>query len=123
MFVPEFTWRGDSKGDVELMVIAVDYDGVIHDHKHPNMRMGLPIDGAKEAITSLKELGHTIIIHSVKGDRPQHIAEWMTWYNIPYDRITREKPEADFYIDDKAIRFTSWGQTLNDMMDLVELSK
>ena len=50
------------------MVIACDFDGVIHDWKHPKpgMRMGLPIDGAKEAITSLKELGHTIIVHSVK---------------------------------------------------------
>jgi ribonucleotide monophosphatase NagD (HAD superfamily) len=36
-------------------VIAVDFDGVVHDYKHPlpDRRMGEPIEGAKVALTKL----------------------------------------------------------------------
>lgn len=72
-------------------------------------------------------LGYRIIIHSCRtchwhydifgGDpkqptllRPTVIAmiSWLNKWNIPYDEIddgTRGKPLANYYIDDKAIRF------------------
>jgi uncharacterized protein YmfQ (DUF2313 family) len=92
------------------MILAIDFDGVVHDHKHPiaGRRMGAPIEGAKEALTMLKR-HHKIIIHSVwGGSGKQVIADWMKYYGIPYDDITNIKPQADHYIDDKAIHFTNW---------------
>lgn len=93
------------------MVIAIDFDGVIHDYKNPikGRRMGLPIEGALEGLKKFKNRGDTIIIHSCKAGDPSMIEKWMTYYNIPYyDSITNIKPIADVYLDDKAIRFENW---------------
>lgn len=73
-------------------------------------RMGAPIKGAKEALTFFKARGDTVIVFSIWGDdKGRHtIAHWMHYYRIPYDEITNIKPAADWYIDDRAIHFTSW---------------
>jgi len=70
--------------------------------------MGLPVDGAVEAMRALKAKGHVIIIHTVRGDRPKHVMDWLSYYNIPFDDVTNIKPNADLYIDDKAITFKGW---------------
>ena len=90
-------------------VIAVDFDGVVHDFKHPikGRRMGEPIEGTQDALKRLRGLGHKIIIHSVWGDS-KAIRDFMEYYKLPYDSITNIKPTADFYVDDKAVRFTNW---------------
>lgn len=92
------------------MVIAVDFDRVIHDVDHPipGRTMGPPMPGAQEALLQMKRDGHLIIIFSVKGDRPGLIQNWMEYWSIPYDHITRIKPDADVFIDDKAVKFVSW---------------
>lgn len=92
------------------MTLAIDFDGVVHDHKRPiaGRRMGPPIEGAQEALAQLKWQGHRIIIHSVWGGEKKTIGDWMVFYKIPYDDITNIKPQADIYLDDKAVRFTSW---------------
>ena len=80
--------------------------------------MGPPILGAAEALRGLTMAGHTVIIFSMKGDKPHLIQDWMRYYEIPYNHVTRVKPDADVYIDDKAIRFISWTQVLHDISDL-----
>jgi len=93
-----------------MKVHAIDFDGVIHDHKNPvpGRRMGAPIEGAKEAITELKRRGDTVIVHSVWAGNPKVIEDWMRYYEIPFDEVTNIKPQADIYLDDKAVRFTDW---------------
>lgn len=94
------------------MILAIDFDGVIHDHKNPvkGRRMGPPIAGSKEALKKFKERGDTIIIHSVwAGEKgAPTIMGWMEFWDIPFDNITNIKPQADVYLDDKAVRFESW---------------
>lgn len=93
------------------MTLAIDFDGVVHDSKNPiaGRRMGAPLAGAKEALTELN-FDHKIIIFSVwaKGKGAITITDWMNYYDIPFTEITNIKPQADVYLDDKAIRFTSW---------------
>lgn len=93
---------------------AIDFDGVIHDYKHPKpgMKMGLPMPGAAEALALLHGRGHTVIIHSVRGNERDVIRKWMEYYMIPFDSITNVKPQADFYVDDKAVHFDNWADTL-----------
>jgi len=93
------------------LILAIDFDGVIHDQKPPEGKvLGAPIEGAQLALKKFKDKGHTIIIHSVWGNRKHIIGPWMKYFDIPYDDITNIKPDADFYIDNKAIHFTSWNQ-------------
>jgi hypothetical protein len=95
------------------MILAIDFDGVIHDFKHPipGRRMGGPIDGAAEALTRFKQRGDEIVIFTVWGGTEQGretIRKWLDYYQIPFSSITNEKVNADYYIDDKAITFTAW---------------
>lgn len=92
------------------LTLAIDFDGVIHDDKHPlpGKKMGPPIMGAKIALMRLKGRGCTIIVHTVRATNPQHVKDWLDYYEIPYDDVTNIKPVADVYLDDKAVTFTSW---------------
>jgi hypothetical protein len=104
------------------MILAIDFDGVIHDkaHPQPGKRMGFPIEGTKETMDLLREEGAYIIIFSVwaNGDLNQRAIEtWLNYFEIPYDYITNVKPKADYYIDDRAIRFTNW----KDVYDQINL--
>ena len=98
------------------MIIAVDFDDTIHDAKHPvpGRRMGPPVEGAREALTTITNNGHTIVIHTYwKPERHHVIAEWMAYYHIPYHEVTNVKPNADLFIDDKAVTFTTWAELMN----------
>jgi hypothetical protein len=106
----------------------VDFDGVICQSVYPGL--GPLIDGAKEALQLFKSLGFTIIISSCrscswnwdtyyKGQPVTHASERKVYQDmieflqtngIPYDVIddgTKGKVSADYYIDDKGIRFSN----------------
>ena len=103
----------------EYMVVAIDFDGVIHDHKNPveGRRMGPPISGVKEALTKIRELGYQIIVFTVWGNDKgiRTIEDFMNYYQLPFDEVTNIKPNADYYIDDKAIKFNCWADTLKEI--------
>lgn len=93
-----------------MSIIAIDFDNVIHNpaSQKPGMRMGLPVDGAVEAMQALKEKGHELIVFTVRGDRPKHVVDWLKFYHIPFHDVTNIKPDAALFIDDKAVTFESW---------------
>jgi hypothetical protein len=95
------------------MILAIDFDGVIHDHHNPveGRRMGPPMPGTKETLEKFKAIGDKIIVHSVwanQGAGIKTIVDYMEYWALPFDDVTNVKPDADYYIDDKALRFTSW---------------
>ena len=96
------------------MILAIDFDGVLCDNNNvrPGFTMGAPMEGAIEAMRTLKRQGDTLIIHTVRGGRPQHVEDWLRHFGIPYDDITNIKPNAACFIDNNAIRFTSWSQVM-----------
>ena len=106
--------------------IAVDFDDTLFVSKYPEV--GDVKQGAKEALQLFRELGYTICIWSARAshydydiytnvdpslkvpERPtfRTMVECLDSHKIPYDEIddgSKGKPGADFYIDDKAIRF------------------
>lgn len=112
------------------VTLAIDFDHTICDTAHPvpGRRMGGPMLGSKEALEKLKREGHYILIHSC--NRPKIIREWLEWYKIPFDAIWGEnpadcghKPVASYYVDDRAIRFVTWQQTLDDLRTLANKTR
>lgn len=108
--------------------ICVDFDGVICQSSYPGL--GPLIEGAKEALTMFKALGFTLIISSCRScawnwdgyykgqpfvpatERKVHqdMVEFLQTNAIPYDVIddgTKGKVSADYYIDDKGVRFSN----------------
>lgn len=100
-----------------MKTIAVDFDHVICSRKpEPGHKLGPPVEGAREALELLQRTGHKIIIHSC--NRSEVIANWMAYFKIPYSTIwvAPGKPVADWYVDDKAIRFRNWDDTLAQIL-------
>lgn len=102
-----------------MKAIAIDFDGVIHDFKNPveGRRMGATIEGTKEALRYFKQRGYEIIVFTVWGDEKgqKTISDFMNYYELPFNRITNIKPQAEYYIDDKAIKFTNWEEVLKQI--------
>lgn len=105
--------------------ICVDFDGTICVLAFPSI--GEPKSGVAAALSTFKALGFYIIIYSCRtchwhydifgGDPSQpvmerrHVKEMIAFlelHKIPYDEIddgSKGKPVADYYCDDKGIRF------------------
>ena len=114
--------------DIES-VIAIDFDGVIHKNSkgyHDGTIYDEPVDGCKEALEYLSTKYRLIIFTcKAKPGRPlingktgtELVWEYLLKYDLAkyIDSITHEKPHAKLYIDDKAIKFIDWKQTLEDV--------
>lgn len=120
----------------ESQVIAIDFDGVIHSFElgfHDGTIYGTPIPGSIESIKKISKK-YKIVIYTAKAkkDRPlingktgiELVWEWLKKYDIDQyiQEVTAEKPRAICYIDDKAIRFINWNQTLNDLLNFTNES-
>lgn len=91
--------------------IAIDFDGVICDWKDN------PIAGVKDAISTLRERGYKIIIHSCNN--PKYIEKWLNNNDIRFDSIWIDdgKPVAEYYIDDHGVRFNNnWTEILTEIL-------
>ena len=110
--------------------ISIDFDGVIHSFDlgwHDGTCYGKPIPGSLEAIKQISK-NYDVIIHTakIKNDRPhvngktgrQLVEEWLEKYGFTeyIKELTSEKPRAKYYIDDKAIKFVNWEETLKEIM-------
>jgi hypothetical protein len=97
-------------------VIAVDFDGVLHD---PNGAVwvtngtipGIPISGAMEWLNSLRR-SFVVAIHSCRSATPmgrEAMRDWLKQYISEGDLFNiyfpEHKPYAAVYIDDKGFRF------------------
>jgi len=124
--------------------ICVDFDNVICQSVYPGL--GPLIDGAKEALDVFKALGFTIIISSCRScswNWDQHYAgqplthaserkvhqdmvQFLTDNHIAYDVIddgTKGKVSADYYIDDKGVRFSNNWKDLAFMIHQAEATE
>jgi capsule biosynthesis phosphatase len=78
-------------------------------------------EGAAEKIKELRKEGHYIIIQTARnmatcesnlGKVIRNVGkitlDWLENHHVEYDEIYFGKPNADLYIDDRALRFESW---------------
>ena len=112
----------------------MDFDGVIAEFSDDINDFGLIIDGAVRVIKKLKELGYKIIIHTARPSNSIHLEKlgnYLKGNNIVFDEINKntdgkwksDKPLADFYIDDRALRFNKcWDDILWQAMDANEMT-
>ncbi len=105
------------------MRIVLDLDGVICPVKDPDASYAdlEPIPGSVERISELKAAGHYLIVVTARhmatceanvGQVVKRVGrltlDWMERYGVPYDEFHFGKPNAEVYVDDRALRFTGW---------------
>lgn len=118
-----------------MKTVALDFDGVIHAYDkgwHDGTIYGELIPGALEGIKSL--MGECSVFIFTTRDTRQ-VAEWMTaktgimthvdldpertFWNLEGRLLaTNRKLAAVAYVDDRAVRFESWSQTMQDLDNL-----
>jgi capsule biosynthesis phosphatase len=105
------------------MRIVIDLDGTICPIKQKDQDYSdlEPLPGAVERIHELRAAGHYVIILTARnmktcqsnvGKVMKNVGmltlEWLEKHGIEYDEIYFGKPNAEVYIDDRALRFKDW---------------
>jgi hypothetical protein len=82
--------------------ICVDFDNTIYDGE------GI-IKGCIEKLSALRQR-FTISIFSARATEAERLqmTRILNAEGVPYDELLPPKPAAEFYIDDKGIKFDSW---------------
>ena len=112
-------------------VIAIDFDGVIHKNSkgfHDGTVYDEPIEDVKKGLEYLSK-SYKLVIYSCKANpnRPlingktgvELMWDWLDKHSLKdyIDDISYEKPNAKYYIDDKAIKFINWKMIMGAIKD------
>ncbi|MBD3387777.1 MAG: hypothetical protein GF416_01900 [Candidatus Altiarchaeales archaeon] len=103
--------------------LAIDIDGVLTDfrkcrrcdHGDLKKRRYMLCPPKERVVDHLRRLNgkYRIILHTARGEENREVTEkWLRLHGIPYDELVMDKPYALYYIDDRAIEFKDWPQTL-----------
>lgn len=104
-----------------VQTIVFDFDGVIHQYKtkpptwDSSIILDGPVEGIREAIDEIRELGYKVTIVSARADTEAGraaIERFCNKYDIRVDEITNRKPPAKVYIDDRGMCFDGHPETL-----------
>jgi capsule biosynthesis phosphatase len=110
--------------------VCIDIDGVIGEIRDPGHTYAevKVIPGAPEAIQKLRADGHYVILQTARHmqtcDSNEGLVlrrvglvtlQWLEDHQIEYDEIYFGKPNADVYLDDRAVRFRGW-DTIGDYL-------
>ena len=114
---------------LEPMVIAVDFDGTIVEHRYPSIGKEMPF--AIETLRKLSEEGHRLILWTVReGDLLEEAVEFCRNRGLEFYAVNRDYPEeeekhnsnfsrklkADLWIDDRNLGgLPDWG-TIYEMV-------
>lgn len=101
--------------------ISIDFDHTICDMNNVprGLRMGPPLPGALDAINRLIANGDKVIVHTVRGATlagTKAVVDWLEYFKFPPMAVTATKPNADYYVDDKALRHVDWDATMKALM-------
>jgi capsule biosynthesis phosphatase len=114
---PEDMAQNESSVPFHKLRVCFDIDNTIMKYRTHEQTYGEcePNESMVFLIKKLKELGHTIILHTARGMKTAKGNEGLAMKNvaldtftslekndIPFDEIYFGKPDADIYIDDKA---------------------
>jgi hypothetical protein len=100
--------------------IAIDFDGVLHRYSRGWQDGKLydpPMPGSYDALARLAETCNLVVFTT-----RQDLTPVIYWLNAFFPglsiRVTNVKPKAYVYIDDRGLRFTSWQDTLDQLVEL-----
>ena len=104
------------------MIIAVDFDGTIVEHRYPAMGREIPF--ATETLKALQKKGHRLILWTYRsGKELDEAIDFCSRRGVEFYAVNKDFPEekwepglsrkinADLYIDDRNLGgLPSWGE-------------
>lgn len=119
------------------MRVCIDIDGTLCEIKqaHQTYADVQPLAGAVEQLKAMRDAGYYIILATARhmktcdsnvgmviARQGKTLLQWLDEHEIEYDEIWFGKPNADLYIDDRALRFNNNWQDIS-IADLEKLVK
>lgn len=119
------------------MRVCIDIDGTLCEIKqaHQTYADVQPLAGAVEQLKAMRDAGYYIILATARhmktcdsnvgmviARQGKMLLQWLDEHEIEYDEIWFGKPNADLYIDDRALRFNNNWQDIS-IADLEKLVK
>ena len=100
------------------MKIIVDLDGTVcTEEKQFSRSLAKVNPGAREALNLLKEKGYILIIYSARTWAEYELTiDWLKRNEIPFDQLILGKPQGDYWIDDRAIKYNNWETILKEIL-------
>jgi hypothetical protein len=97
------------------MIISIDLDGTLCDERPTFSRsLARVLPGAREAVDQLKSEGHRVILYTGRSWSEYEMTKaWLDENHIQHDELIMGKPIVDCFIDDRAVRFSTWPEVLN----------
>jgi ribonucleotide monophosphatase NagD (HAD superfamily) len=97
--------------------IMVDLDGVLcTEEVFLERPLAAPIAGAREALQKLRAAGYVVVVYTARTWGEFRVTkQWLDSHGFEYDGLHMGKPVADLWIDDRAVRFKNWAETLNQI--------
>ncbi len=91
--------------------LSIDFDGVLHSYisgwRGHDIIPDPPVPGAVDACKRFHEAGWKLYVHTSRSHL-EPVQKWLAVHGFPPMALTRIKPIAIAYIDDRAVRFTDW---------------
>ena len=106
--------------------VVFDFDGVIHSYSSgwqgETVIPDPPVPGIKEAISDIMEEYRVVVVSTrcATEEGKEAIEAWLHKYGIEVDEVTKEKPPAICYIDDRAICFDGNAASLKGKIENFE---
>lgn len=99
------------------MRLIIDIDGTIcSEEKQFSRSLATPLVGAAHSIHKLKAQGNTIILYSARTwSEYEMTVDWLRKHDIPFDQLILGKPQGDYWIDDRAIHFSTWDKIMEQI--------
>ena len=96
-----------------MKIYAFDIDGTICTNTYGNYELAKPYKNRIESINKLYSEGHTIKMFTARGsttnkDWHEFTTKQITSWGLKFHELITGKPEADFFIDDKAVNHNDW---------------
>ncbi len=110
------------------MRVCIDIDGTLCEIKqaHQTYADVQPLAGAVEQLKAMRDAGYYIILATARhmktcdanvgmviARQGKTLLQWLDDHQIEYDEIWFGKPNADLYIDDRALRFNNNWHEIN----------
>ena len=100
------------------MKYVIDIDGTICEEKRQFSRsLAKPLPNAVRSLKVLKKKGCILILYSARTWAEYEMTlNWLESHDIPFDQLILGKPEGDYWIDDRAIKYTNWKEVLENII-------
>ena len=100
------------------MIYCFDIDGVLCINTNGKYEKAEPFSDVIAKVNALYDSGHRIILYTARGSTTGH--DWREFtenqlrlWGVKYHELFMGKPDADVYVDDKAMNLTDWERKLS----------